>query len=198
MILYCTLLASAQSVEERKKIEAKMKEDPKLSSILHSLERAADKNDLIQEEKERRSAARKSKIENELESNMVDEDSENFNDGKSFNEKNINGDQWNPQQLINLEDMKFSLGGHFMANKKCQLPEGSFRKQKKGYEEVHVPAAKPYSEDSKSRVSIEDLPVYVQPAFKGFKTLNVIQTAVHKAALETDENLLICAPTVSD
>ena len=30
-----------------------------------------------------------------------------------------------------------------MANKKCQLPDGSFRKQKKGYEEVHVPALKP-------------------------------------------------------
>ena len=33
-----------------------------------------------------------------------------------------------------------------MANKRCQLPDGSFRKQRKGYEEVHVPAlkSKPY------------------------------------------------------
>lgn len=30
-----------------------------------------------------------------------------------------------------------------MANKKCQLPDGSFRKLRKGYEEVHVPAFKP-------------------------------------------------------
>lgn len=30
-----------------------------------------------------------------------------------------------------------------MANKRCQLPDGSFRKQRKGYEEVHVPALKP-------------------------------------------------------
>ena len=30
-----------------------------------------------------------------------------------------------------------------MDNKKCQLPDGSFRKQRKGYEEVHVPALKP-------------------------------------------------------
>ena len=29
-----------------------------------------------------------------------------------------------------------------MSNKKCQLPDGSFRKQKKGYEEVFVPALK--------------------------------------------------------
>lgn len=30
-----------------------------------------------------------------------------------------------------------------MANKRCQLPDGSFRRQRKGYEEVHVPALKP-------------------------------------------------------
>ena len=29
-----------------------------------------------------------------------------------------------------------------MANKRCQLPSGSFRQSKKGYEEVHVPALK--------------------------------------------------------
>lgn len=36
-----------------------------------------------------------------------------------------------------------------MANKRCQLPDGSFRKQRKGYEEVHVPALKPkpFAED---------------------------------------------------
>ena len=35
------------------------------------------------------------------------------------------------------------LGMGSMANKRCQLPDGSFRKQRKGYEEVHVPALKP-------------------------------------------------------
>lgn len=35
----------------------------------------------------------------------------------------------------------------------------------------------------------------MQPAFEGFKKLNVIQSKVCKATLETDENLLICAPT---
>ena len=38
--------------------------------------------------------------------------------------------------------MTFKDGSHVMANKKCQLPDGSFRKQRKGYEEVHVPALK--------------------------------------------------------
>ena len=51
-------------------------------------------------------------------------------------------------QMLDLDDLSFSHGSHLMANKKCQLPDGSFRKQKKGYEEVHVPALKPQPFDS--------------------------------------------------
>ena len=40
-----------------------------------------------------------------------------------------------------------------------------------------------------------ELPRYAQPAFEGFKTLNRIQSRLYKAALEGDENLLLCAPT---
>ena len=43
---------------------------------------------------------------------------------------------------LDLEDLAFAQGSHFMANKTCQLPNGSYRKQKKGYEEVLVPALK--------------------------------------------------------
>lgn len=67
-----------------------------------------------------------------------------------------------------------------------------------GYEEVHVPALKPKKfEDHEKLVQIENLPPYVQPAFSDFKTLNRIQSQLHKSALESDENLLLCAPTVS-
>lgn len=54
-----------------------------------------------------------------------------------------------PRQLLDLDDLAFTQGSHFMANKRCQLPDGSFRKQRKGYEEVHVPAlkAKPFGEN---------------------------------------------------
>lgn len=44
-------------------------------------------------------------------------------------------------------------------------------------------------------IPIDKLPRYVQPAFQGFKTLNRIQSRLYKATMETDENLLICAPT---
>jgi pre-mRNA-splicing helicase BRR2 len=36
------------------------------------------------------------------------------------------------RQILDFDDMVFNQGCHFMANKKCQLPEGSFRKQRKG------------------------------------------------------------------
>ena len=53
------------------------------------------------------------------------------------------------QNIIDLEDLTFQQGSHLMANKRCQLPEGSYRKQRKSYEEVHVPALKPKPFDSK-------------------------------------------------
>lgn len=68
-----------------------------------------------------------------------------------------------------------------------------------GYEEVHVPAlkSKPFAPDE-SLYAIEKLPKYVQPAFEDFKTLNRIQSRLYKAALDSDENILLCAPTVSN
>lgn len=67
-----------------------------------------------------------------------------------------------------------------------------------GYEEVHVPALKPKPMGpDETLVPIDQLPRYVQPAFEDFKTLNRIQSRLCKSALESDENLLLCAPTVS-
>ena len=47
-------------------------------------------------------------------------------------------------------------------------------------------------------VAIEKLPKYAQAGFEGFKTLNRIQSKLFKTTMETDENLLVCAPTVSN
>lgn len=65
-----------------------------------------------------------------------------------------------------------------------------------GYEEVHVPALKPKPfGDNEKLLPIEELPKYVQPVFEGFKSLNRIQSRLCKKTLESDENLLLCAPT---
>lgn len=178
MILYCTLLGQAQTSSEKKKIESAMEGDPELSDILRQLQ-ATDQEDLVGEERTRKLQARQSKVAADIEAMDVD-----------------GQEEVGPVQTLYLEDLVFSQGSHLMANKRCQLPDGSYRKQRKGYEEVHVPALKPKPFDNNENlVSIDRLPRYAQPAFDGFKSLNRIQSRLFHAAIETDNNVLLCAPT---
>lgn len=178
MILYCTLLAKAQSEGERQKIRDQMKSDSALQKILRQLETGKGEDN---EDFEVKSKAKKRKTDGS------DDDDEPMDDSNK-----IEGSR----RVLELDDLTFTQGSHFMANKKCQLPDGSFRKQRKGYEEVHVPALKPKPfDDEEKLISIEKLPKYVQPVFQGFKSLNRIQSRLWKAALESDENMLLCAPT---
>uniref|UniRef100_A0A672MCQ8 Activating signal cointegrator 1 complex subunit 3 n=1 Tax=Sinocyclocheilus grahami TaxID=75366 RepID=A0A672MCQ8_SINGR len=66
----------------------------------------------------------------------------------------------------------------------------------KMYEEVEIPANEPMP------IGFEEKPVYIseldeigQLVFKGMKRLNRIQSIVFETAYNTNENLLICAPT---
>uniref|UniRef100_A0A4W3I4Q8 Small nuclear ribonucleoprotein 200 (U5) n=1 Tax=Callorhinchus milii TaxID=7868 RepID=A0A4W3I4Q8_CALMI len=179
MILYCTLLASAQSEGEKERIQNKMEGDAELSKILYKLQET-EKEDIIREERSRRERVRQSRVDIDLEAMDIDRE----------------GEILAPRQVLDLEDLAFAQGSHLMANKRCQLPDGSFRKQRKGYEEVHVPALKPKPFSSEEQlIGVEKMPKYTQAAFEGFKTLNRIQSKLFKAAMETDENLLLCAPT---
>ncbi|XP_015771701.1 PREDICTED: U5 small nuclear ribonucleoprotein 200 kDa helicase-like [Acropora digitifera] len=176
MVLYCTLLATAQSAKDKKEIEEKMSADPDLAPILHALTET-EQGDLIQEERARKAANRKARIAADLDA--------------------VESDQTRGSRtILDLEDLSFKDGSHLMANKRCQLPDGSFRKQRKGYEEVHVPALKPKPyETGEERVPITSLPKFAQPAFEGYDALNRIQSRLCNSALSSDENLLLCAPT---
>lgn len=44
-------------------------------------------------------------------------------------------------------------------------------------------------------VTIEKLPDWARPAFRGMKSLNRVQSKVSDTALYTGENMLVCAPT---
>ena len=86
-----------------------------------------------------------------------------------------------------------------------------------GFEEVHVPALKPKPFEVKEVKSlsrllqlpyhflfpsqtlkpISSLPSWAQNAFSNYKSLNRIQSRLSDVALHSDENLLLCAPTVS-
>lgn len=45
-------------------------------------------------------------------------------------------------RLVNLDNIVFNQGNHLMTNPSVKLPQGSTRRQFKGYEEIHVPAPK--------------------------------------------------------
>ncbi|KAI0731785.1 Sec63-domain-containing protein [Fomitopsis betulina] len=100
-----------------------------------------------------------------------------------------------PKATVDLEGMAFSQGGHLMSNKKCKLPEGSFKRSKKGYEEIHVPAPKQKPLAPDELVPITALPEWAQQGFSGMKNLNRVQSKLYPVAFGTDEPLLLCAPT---
>jgi pre-mRNA-splicing helicase BRR2 len=252
MVLYCTLLARAQTADERTALETKMRSDPELSTILRRLREAScgwlggcvvfpsfslarllvlinaqgEGSTKEEEERAQRAAARQGKLDEDVD--MADAE-----------------EARRPKQILKLEEIVFEQGGHLMANKKCVLPEGSFRKQLKGYEEVTIPPLKTRPFDPNEQlVPINDLPGWCQPAFavsarvslcvclcvciyiymcvciyiyicvcvcvycwsacggspsfspaQGTEALNRVQSRLHKTALFTNENLLLCAPT---
>ncbi|KAI2798347.1 hypothetical protein RDWZM_004692 [Blomia tropicalis] len=173
MILYCTLLTQAQRQSDKQMIMEKMKSDPELAEILKKLETSQVESF-------------DGGLESMKNAKMADGGDELESDDLFANKAKI----------LDLDDMSFQQGSHFMANKKCSLPEGSFRRQRKGAEIIHVPALKPKPFDPNEKlIPVEELPRYVQPAFDGFKSLNRIQSRIAPTVLESDQNLLVCAPT---
>ncbi|KAF7294831.1 putative ATP dependent RNA helicase [Mycena indigotica] len=104
------------------------------------------------------------------------------------------GSTLQPKRTVDLESMIFSQGGHLMSNKKCKLPEGSFKRARKGYEEIHVPAPKKKAIPDTDLVPITSMPTWAQPAFT-VPRLNPVQSKLYPIAFGTDEPILLCAPT---
>jgi pre-mRNA-splicing helicase BRR2 len=96
---------------------------------------------------------------------------------------------------LDLEGLAFRDGAHTMSNTKCNLPEKSWRAMKKGYEEVHVPAVRSVVPKDEHLIAIDSLPAWTHPAFAGMDKLNRVQSKMKEVALESSENILLCAPT---
>jgi len=99
-----------------------------------------------------------------------------------------------PKRTLDLESMAFAQGGHLMSNKKCKLPEGSFKRARKGFEEIHVPAPKSKPVAEGELVPISSLPKWAREAFT-VPRLNRVQSKLFPIAFGTDEPILLCAPT---
>lgn len=188
-VVWCTRLARAEDQESRKKIEEEMLElGPELGDILDQLHatRATAKERQKNLEKSIREEARR----------LKGESGSAEGDRGLTNRDDDNGWLAGQRQLLDLENLSFRQGGLLMANKKCELPLGSFRNNRKGYEEVHVPALKPKPLGPDERLKkISEMPEWAQPAFSGMTQLNRIQSKVYDKALFSADNILLCAPT---
>lgn len=190
-VVWCTRLARAEDQENRKKIEEEMLGlGPDHVAILEQLHatRATAKERQKNLEKSIREEARRLKDES-----GVDGDGER----KALVDRDLdNGGLMGQRQFLDLDSLAFQQGGLLMANKKCELPVGSYRNHKKGYEEVHVPALKPRPLDpGEELVKISSIPEWARPAFSGMTQLNRVQSKVYETALFSPENILLCAPT---
>ncbi|KAL8506512.1 hypothetical protein ACS0TY_017413 [Phlomoides rotata] len=188
-VVWCTRLARADDQEKRKETEEEMMVlGPNHVAILEQLHatRATAKERQRNLEKSIREEARRLK-----------DDGDGGRDRRELVDRDGDGGWLKGQrQLLDLDSLAFQQGGLLMANKKCELPNGSYRNHKKGYEEVHVPALKPMPlADNEKLRKISDMPDWAQPAFKGMNQLNRVQSKVYETALFTAENILLCAPT---
>ncbi|KAG9299631.1 hypothetical protein G9A89_020802 [Geosiphon pyriformis] len=140
-------------------------------------------------------AARRGVVENIME---IDQPSITHGPSITIKAKAPLGASAMPKAVIDLESLAFTQGGHLMSNKNCTLPQGSFKKPMKGYEEIHVPPPKPkpFAEDEKL-IPLKEIPAWIQDAFRGAKNLNRIQSKLYPVAFGADDNLLLCAPTGS-
>ncbi|TMW66845.1 hypothetical protein Poli38472_011961 [Pythium oligandrum] len=76
------------------------------------------------------------------------------------------------------------------------LPESTKRTYFKGYEHVNIPAhAKKSLAKGEELVPISSLEAFAQTTFKGMTHLNRLQSKLFDAAYNTNQNLLVCAPT---
>lgn len=91
----------------------------------------------------------------------------------------------------------FSAGNSLNhAGKRYALPVGSERLQFDKYEEYAIPAGKAGTLwPGHKLVTINELDGLCRNTFRGYKTLNRMQSLVYPVAYKSSENMLICAPT---
>jgi antiviral helicase SLH1 len=90
-------------------------------------------------------------------------------------------------------------GGNMLAfnGQKFALPMGTERRQKELYDEIVIPTQekKRLKKVNEVPVMIKDLDFLCHGTFKGYRQLNRMQSLVYPVAYNTNENMLVCAPT---
>lgn len=82
------------------------------------------------------------------------------------------------------------------SGRKYALPQGAERKEREKYEEYSIPAGKVGTLGvGRKLVEISEMDGLCKRTFKGYKSLNRMQSLVYPVGYQTNENMLICAPT---
>jgi pre-mRNA-splicing helicase BRR2 len=179
-IACCTRLAQAQSDAERATLLAEFEANEQTAAVVAQLQQARLKTDeIFTETKQLEARVRKETA--ELSRRRASEEGAGVVPIDLLAAVPEEASSRVGVALLDLDALKFNQGGHLMSNQKCSLPAGSFRTQRKGYEEVHIPALqqKAFATDE-ALVAIDSLPEWLQPAFVGMHTLNRVQSRVHK------------------
>lgn len=79
-------------------------------------------------------------------------------------------------------------------NGKTSLPTGTIREDDAICEEITIPVSAK-ANVSFDRISIDRFPGWIRPTYRGYTSLNQVQSIVYPIAFETNENMLVCAPT---
>jgi len=97
---------------------------------------------------------------------------------------------------LNFSDLVFHKGSRFLSIDKVKVPEGSVTEAHENYQKIFIPAPK-LPPTGKALTPITSLPQYAHAAFptNQYVSLNRIQTEICQTALESDENILVAAPT---
>ena len=192
----CASMKRAQTDEERNAIEEALMQEPtgegkRVWDEMHSKSRAEDWS-------RERLRGLTATLKADHESNNVSKALDSIQVKSDPGEK-MDVDETQPEEEkvveLDLEQLAFREGAHTMSNKKCNLPDTSWRAMKKGYEEVHVPAVRSVIPSDERLVSISELPEWTQKAFENMDKLNRVQSRMYEVALKSSENLLLCAPT---
>ena len=193
VIYYLSRLGKSQSEGERNEIVTEMKQSNEGVKVLQQIDKIKQDSqnqniDIMKDISEK--IHLKKNLTEDLNGRMTDKILQGIN-----------------RNNLDLDNLKFNQGARFMANKKIQLPKGSYRETKKGYDEVFIPPSINPNLSTQKEIPISNLPKWMHPCFMkmdedgGYSFItdrfNKVQSQVLNTALNTDENMLICAPTSS-
>jgi len=171
----CVSIKRAQNDEERNEIEAALEKDPtgegrRVWEELHSKSKAQD---WTRERMRGITDSLQNKGGGDV-SEALDSIGVKVSDGKTNGDgEDMEVDKDDDLIELDLDSLSFRNGSHTMSNKKCVLPDKSWRAMKKGYEEVHVPAVRSIIPKGEKLVPISELPEWTHSAFKGELVVHV-------------------------